>query len=452
MKLHFSSYWVRSAFYTIIQRFSLTIFGLINFIILVRVLNTRQVGTWALFLVVTSVFESTKSGLLKNAHIKYVSSDKNEENKISIASSSFLINGLISILFIIFLLFFADWMSIKLHAANDLSNTLFWFIPGLLFMIFFSHFEAIQQSFLDFKGVLAGYLTRQVFFFLCISAHLIMNRPFTLQLLAIYYSISILLGAVSLYLFSRKYIHHKFRPQKIWIRKIFGYGGYIFGSGVMSNIFANLDQLMTGAFISNTAVAFYNTASRINGLVDIPSYAAADIIFPKTSKAVVEEGNEKVKYLYERMVGILLSFTIPAAIFIIIFPKLIITIIAGSKYNDAAPILQLYMITGLMRPMQNQAANLLNSIGKPGLCFNINTISLVINLIISYFCIRYIQFYGAAIGTLIAGAIGFTIWYFVMKKEIGLHLKDVCIYIIATYKDLYAHGRGILKRNNLHSE
>ena len=88
------------------------------------------------------------------------------ENKISIASSSFLINVLISIVFILFLVFFSGWMSIKLHAGDELSSTLLWFIPGLFFMIFFSHFEAIQQSHLDFRGVLAGYLVRQLFFFL----------------------------------------------------------------------------------------------------------------------------------------------------------------------------------------------------------------------------------------------------------------------------------------------
>jgi lipopolysaccharide exporter len=452
LKLQFSSYWVRSAFYSILQRFSLTVFGLINFVILVRVLTTQQVGTWALFLAVTSVFETTKSGLLKNAHIKYVSSDDNVENKISIASSSLLINGFITIVFIIFLIFFSGWMSVKLHAGNDLSSTLLYFIPGLFFMIFFSHFEAIQQSFLDFKGVLAGYLTRQLFFFLCLVAHFVLKKPFTLQGLAMYYSIAVFLGSISLYIFSRKYIHHKFNPTKKWIKSIFGYGGYIFGSGVMSNIFSNLDQVMTGAFISSSAVAYYNAASRINGLVDIPSYAAADIIFPKTAKAVVEDGTEKVKYLYERMVGILLSFTTPAALFIIIFPKIVITVIAGSKYNEAAPILQMYMITGLMRPMQNQAANLLNSIGKPSLCFVINTVSLAINLIISYYCIRYIQFYGAAVGTLIAGAIGFTIWYFVMKKEIGLQLSKIGSYIIDSYKDIYSYGLGFYKRINLRSE
>lgn len=409
-------------------------------------------GTWALFLTVTSVFEATKTGLLKNAHVMYVSSSNNINDRVSIASSSFLINSLISIIFIIFLVFFSGWMSNKLNAGNDLSATLLRFVPGLLCMIFFSHFEAIQQSHLDFKGVLAGYLVRQACFFLFLVSNYMLDKPFTLTNLAAYLSISIFCGSIALYIFSKRYIHHLFKPTKAWIKKIFKYGGYIFGSGMMSNIFSNLDQVMTGALISNSAVAFYNTASKINGLVDVPSYAAADIIFPKTSQAAVEEGNAKVKYLYEKMVGILLSFTTPVALFIIIFPKLIITIIAGDKYVDAAPILQLYMITGLMRPMQNQAANLLNSIGKPSLCFKINTISLIINFVISYYCIKYIRFYGAAVGTLIAGAIGFTIWYFVMKKEINLHLRKIGEYILEAYKDAYAFAANFYRSARLRSE
>jgi O-antigen/teichoic acid export membrane protein len=319
-------------------------------------------------------------------------------------------------------------------------------------MVFFSHFEAIQQSHLDFKGVLVGYLVRQVLFFLCLTIHFLTGKPFLLPHLAAYLSISILAGSIVLYIYSRKYLNHNFRPEKKSIKKIFGYGGYIFGSGVMSNIFSNVDQVMTAAFISNSAVAFYNTASKINGLVDIPSYAAADIIFPKISKASSDDDSaNKVKYLYERMVGVLLSFTTPAAIFIIIFPKFVITIIAGAKYVEAAPILQLYMITGLMRPMQNQAANLLNSVGKPSLCFIINTVSLAINLVISYICLKSFGFYGAAIATLIAGGIGFTIWYFVMKKEIQLQFSNVVKYVFSTYRDMYVNAINIYRGRSLSS-
>ncbi|MGB3006852.1 MAG: oligosaccharide flippase family protein [Chitinophagaceae bacterium] len=358
MKKYFSSYWIRSAFYTFLQRFLLTFFGLINFMILIRTLPKPEMGVWILFLIITSIFETTKTSLIKNAHIRFVSSIDDNTEKTAIASSSLVINAFITTLFILFILFFSGWLSSWLKTGIELSRMLIWFIPGLTGMIFFSHFEAIQQSHLDFKGVFAGNFIRQLIFFGIIIFHFLSKTSFSLAHLALYQGGSIIAGTIVLYIYSKKYLLHIFDPTVAWVKKILGYGGYIFSSGIISNIVANIDQIMIAKFLSSSSVAYYGTASRINLLVDIPSYAASEIIFPKAARASMEEGKGKVRYLYERMVAILLCFTTPAAIFIILFPKFVILIIAGSSFYAAAPILQLYMFTGLLRPMQNQAANL----------------------------------------------------------------------------------------------
>ncbi len=412
--------------------------------VLVRVLTKAEMGTWALFLTVTTLFEATKSGLLKNAHIMYVNSSSDEYQKSAIASASFIINTVISLLFIIFILFFSGWLSMLLHASENLSVMLKWFIPGLICMVFFSHFEAIQQSFLDFKGVSAGYLVRQFIFFILIITSLFLHKDFSLQYLAIYQSVSVFLGAIVLFIYTKKYLLYQFNIQKEWINKILGYGKYIFGSGLISNIFINFDQLMTATFMSSYYVSYYNVALRINGFIDIPSYAAAQIIFPKTVRALVEEGSEKVKYLYERISGILLSFTLPIVIFIIIFPKFVITVIAGSQYVAAVPILQLYMIINLINPMQNQAANTLNSIGKAKYVFKLDVLSLLMNLGLNYLCLTIFGFYGAAIGTFITCVINALIWYFTMKKLIDINLSNVGSHIINSYKIVYAEAVKIL--------
>lgn len=446
LKKYFSSYWIRSAFYSILQRFSITLFGLVNFMVLIRSLSKPQMGVWALFLVVTSIFETTKSGLLKNAHVRYVSSSGDKLEKSVIASSSLLINGAITALFIVFICFFANWMSKRLHSGVELADMLRWFIPGLIGMVMFSHLEAIQQSHLDFKGVFAGYFVRQVAFFLVILVHAVLKIPFSLSRLAMYQSICIFLGTGVLYFYSRPYLHHRFDPTRAWIKRIIGYGGYIFSSGIVANIFSNLDQLMTAGFLSSTSVAYYSAASRINQFIDVPSYAAAEVIFPKVSQASVEDGPNKVRYLYEKMVAILLCFTIPIALFIIIFPKFVITVIAGHQYAAiSAPILQLYMLTGILRPMQNQSANLLNSIGKPALCFLINAISLAANLAINFTCLYYIGFYGAAIGTLITCVLGMTAWYIIMQRQIGTRLSTIITYMGEFYQLLYKNGMNLLK-------
>lgn len=446
MKKHFSSYWIRSAFFTILQRFSVTLFGLINFVVLIRSLSHDQMGAWALFLAITTVFETTKTSLLKNAHIRYVSSTDESTEKTTIASSSLLINASISIIFIILIAFFSGILGSWLHAGPDLVLSLKWFIPGLVCMIFFSHMEAIQQSHLDFKGVFAGYFVRQVLFFALILTTWLLHIPFSVPWLAVYQSISIAVGALVITGYSRKYIVGRFDPTKIWIKKILGYGGYIFAGGLVSNIFANVDQFMVATFkLTNAWVANYNTAFRLNQVVDIPSYAAAEVIFPKVSKASVQEGPGKVRYLYEKMVAILLSFTIPTAIIVICFPKLVIFLIAGkNNYAEAAPILQLYMVAGLLRPMQHQGANLLNSIGKTRLCFIINAVSLGVYLIINYICLSMIGSYGSAVATMITSLLGAICWYFIIKKEIGAVLPTIARHIIGYYKFFFNYGKSVL--------
>jgi lipopolysaccharide exporter len=446
LKKIFSSYWIRSAFYSILQRFSVSFFGLFNLIVLIRTLSKPEMGAWALFLVVTTIFEQTKTGLLKNAHIRYVSSSDEHSEKSAIASSSFLINASITLLFILLIALFSDWVSARLHTGKELATMLKWFIPGLICMVFFSHLEAIQQSFLDFKGVFAGYFVRQLVFFLCIAGCLVLHIHYSLVDVVLFLSVGFLLGTLVIFHYSRRYLEYRFNPTLAWIKRILGYGKYIFASGAISNIFSNLDQLMTGTFMTSSVVADYNAASRINSFLDIPSYAAADIIFPKSARASVEEGLEKVRYLFERMVGILLSFSTPIALFIIIFPRFVIWIIAGNNYLSAAPILQLYMITGLIRPMQNQSANLLNSIGKQAISFWMNTAALAVNLAINYACLKTIGYYGAAVGSTLSYSLALIAWYFLMRRLIGFHPRNIGKYMLETYITIYSFGMQLIRR------
>jgi len=446
LKNYLSSYWIRSAFFTFLQRFSLTFFGFLNLMLLTRSLSIPGMGTWALFLTITGIFETTKSNLLKNAHIRYVSGSDSTEEHIAVASSSFLINAAITLLFVLLVIFFAGWISRWFKTGAELAGMLRWFIPGMLFMVIFAHLEAVQQSFLDFKGGFAGYAVRQLSFFTIIFFYWITKRPLSLADLSMYQSITIGLGTIILYIYTRKYLHFHFNPTIPWIKKILGFGGYIFGSGLIANISNNLDQLMTGKFIDAGSVAYYNVGSRINQLVDIPSYAASEILFPKASRASVEEGLEKVKYLYEKMVAVLLAFTIPTATLIILFPHFFTYVVGGKAYARTALILQLYMITGLFRPAQNQAANLLNSIGKPGRVFIANTLYLAAFLGINYICLSSMGFYGAAVGTLITSFLGFIAWYFIMKKEIGLELPNIARYTLDVYRTLYTNGKAILAK------
>jgi len=312
-----------------------------------------------------------------------------------------------------------------------------WYSLGMLALVFFSHLEAVSQSHLDFKAIFVGYFARQALFLIIIITYQFLKLPLSLTHLALYQAASIAFGTFFLYFNSRQYLLYRFNPSLLWIKKLLNFGGYIFGIGVTSNIFTNLDQLMIARFTASTSmVATYNAATRVSGFIEVPSFAAAEILLPKVSQVDLNEGSEKVKYMYERIVAILLCITVPIALFIICFPGFVITIIAGAEYKDSSFILQMYMVAGLVRPIQNQAANMLLYIGKARLCFLLNILFLVINMALNYACFRLFGPYGAALGSVIGCFLGTIVWYTILQRSIGVNLNNVWIYAIDTYRNV----------------
>ena len=74
--------------------------------LLARHLTKNQMGIWAIFMVIITVYELSKNGLLKSAHIRFVSTSKDENEKKKIAWSSLVINLSIALLLKLFILIF----------------------------------------------------------------------------------------------------------------------------------------------------------------------------------------------------------------------------------------------------------------------------------------------------------------------------------------------------------
>ena len=91
-----------------------------------RGLSVSQMGVYAIFLVVVTVFENTKVALLKGAHIKYMSTNEDAAEKTRIASSSLLVNASISAGFIVLLVLFGPALGRVLHMGPELAVMLRW--------------------------------------------------------------------------------------------------------------------------------------------------------------------------------------------------------------------------------------------------------------------------------------------------------------------------------------
>jgi lipopolysaccharide exporter len=450
------SFWVHSIFFTLLQRLSTIFFGLVVTIILFRFFkdDKSQMGLWALFTTIVTMIETIKIGLLRNATIKFLHEPGFEESqRKQIQSASLMINIGFTILIIFLVVIFGHLLASILQVPK-LYFLLLISIPAFLLQIVFNHCDIVQQAYMQYPPIFKATLIRQgIYFAGVVVLFFFFKSHFTVISLVIIQFFALLLATIYFRYTTRKYLTSAFTYNKAIVTRLLHFGKYVFGTALFSNISRYTDHFITSA-VSNPMlgpvyVSYYNAVSRLTNMIDVPSLAAADVLFPKNSQASGTEGIEKVKYYFERMCGTLLALVIPISLFVFIFPKFIITIIAGKSYLAAVSILQVTILASTLRPIFNQFGTTMDAIGKPRINFLVNTLSMCINIVSIYLCIRFSNDeMGAAYGTVVSYILTFTVIYFTLRKSLNIKLRNILSYIIIAYKDLFRHVKEILSGAN----
>ncbi len=436
-----SSFWIHSVFFTLLNRSFLIAFGLVSYIILAKKVfpTVKEMAVWALFLTIFTLIENIKQGLLRNPMIKFLSEPEFVNHRNKIQSSSLITNILFSALIICMLFFCGNALAVWMNAPA-LYPLFRLGILVIIVLIPFNHLEVLLQAHFKFKAIFYGYLCRQGFFMISVIILLLYDKQIlTLMNLVKLQIISQLTGSLVLLYFARGYLYHSLDIDKRTILRMFNFGKYIFGTNVFSSLGKSADQFISAGLISANVVAYYNIVARINNLMDVPSFAIADVLFPKNVEAMVTSGPDKVRYYFERMVGAIVSILAPLSILIFLLPQMFITIIAGSKYYAAVPILQIVILFSILRPFFYQFGTTMDAIGKPALNFWVNLIIMVLNYAFMYIGLRYTGWLGAAYGADAAAVLSFFIMYIVLKKAVGIQIGETLKWVWKSYAEIFSY-------------
>lgn len=421
---------------SILHRFSSTLFGFLNFFILARVLPKNELGIWSIFLFVVAAFEMSKGSLLKNAHIRLILTSKNKNYK-TIAGSSILVNIIFTLFFILLILLLSPKFSNWLNTGSQLSAMLMMYIPGLISMIYFSHYEAVQQSNNNFKNGFTANLIRQLLFFLLLLVHFIRGNNIELITLVYYYTLGNFIGTLIFFILSRNYISYTFQYSLKTIREILNFGGFMMGGNIITQISSNLDQLLVSRFLSSEFVGYYGIASRVMYAVEIPMNGVSEALFPTFTKASGDGDKESFNNYLEKSIGSLIAIMMPAIIAMVYLSEIIINVIAGNNYIDANEILQIYLIITLINIFKHQSSNTLLSLGKSKLHFTITIIHFIFSIWLIYLGIKEFEYLGPAYAKLSLALVSLLMWVYLMKKLIGINLSNIILHIIGFYPTLF---------------
>ncbi|MDB5203434.1 MAG: hypothetical protein JWQ27_2843 [Ferruginibacter sp.] len=429
--------WIHSGFFSGLQKLSVPLSGLLVTMILAkRALTKEEMGVWAMFMTITSIIELIRQGLVKTSLIKFINHSLPEEEKY-VLSAALFINAFITIVTAILMFIFTPYIATLLKAP-ELKSMLYILQAGMLIMIPFSHFEWLMYGKMQFKGLFWTYLFRQGATLLFVFLVYLFEKKVSLNMLVIIYDACLLIGVIVSYRFVRPFLKSGLAITKEWVLKLLSFGKYVFASGLSTLVFRTADQMMLSPLLGTTVFnASQNIAMRFVNLSDLPSQTLGDILFPKSSSREASSNPSMIKYYYEKTVGASLCFVLPLVLFVLLFPKLIIIVLAGPEYYDAIPYLQLISVTCIYLAFLKQYGVIMDSTGKPNLNLMAITFIAIIHVSFTYFFIKYFHFLGAGYALLCSHTVGFLLTQYLLNKLYNINFLNCFKYAFQFYPEFY---------------
>jgi O-antigen/teichoic acid export membrane protein len=398
-------------------------------------LGPKEFGVWGLFMVISSIVESARIALIKNAFMRFThQTDEKEQGRLQSAALilSLAISLSLSLLSLLLSRQVAGWLKAPL-----LSEILQLYSVTLLMSSLFSHFEMLLNARMNFKGICWMYCVRQGILALFIIVYFVFKLPIDSFLLSIFYLFSVVVGTVTGFAYARPYLKWDFKNYTGWLGRLASFGKYVFGNSISSLLFRSTDNFITSTYFGTAVSAYYNSCWRISNLVDLPSQVFADTLFPKAAKYNSSDRGA-IKNMYEKTVGAIMIFSIPALIVIVSVPTLILHILAGNQFIVAAPILRITAFFGFSLPFLKQFGIIMDATGHPDISFRIMFLALCLNIVANLAGVHFFGIIGAALGTAFTYTVIFVITQVILYKRFNIRLINVFKNTVGFYGEIIA--------------
>jgi O-antigen/teichoic acid export membrane protein len=313
---------------------------------------------------------------------------------------------------------------------------------NIVLLIPFNHCEIILQSEYRFDSIFRAAFIRQGLFFTGVAIiYFFFPQHFTLINVLMTQIFTLTVSLIYLYSKTSPLLLKKFVYDADLALRFFHFGKFTFGTNLFAGLSRSFDHFITAAVLGpaqgKTFVAYYNTVARINNMVDVPSLAAADVLYPKNVEALEKEGIQKVKYYFEQVTGTIIAFILPVSIVIFLFPEFVIYVVAGPDYYPAVTILQLTILFSMARPLSYQFGSTLDAIGKPGLNFSVNILLMALNMALTIVFLKMYGGIGAAYATIIYYSVTMITMLVILKKYINIEAGNILRYTWKRYSDVF---------------
>jgi len=348
--------------------------GLFIFMILARILQPSDFGSWALFISFSGLFEIIKTGLIRQALVHQLS-DGNTLLQNELLSSARLINLLLSLLLGI-LVFMVSYF------VNEPSLQVFLkYYPVLVIVTAGQQFDTWKSHALG-KFIRMNFIRFGLNFFFLSFLAMAYFKPELANIEAIvtaYLAINALISVVSWITSSRHHSLLKATKSTTWSLLQFGKSSVATLAG--ANLLKSADNIIIGVLLGTEAVAIYAIPLKAMDLLEIPLRGFGMTAFRKLSNFHHTGQYEQFKSLLKQNVAMLSLAFLPVGVFIFIFPNLVINLLSGAQYEQSAGLMMLFVFPMVLLPLDKFIGLSLDALGQPQINATKVWIMVVVNIV-----------------------------------------------------------------------
>lgn len=204
---------------------------------------------------------------------------------------------------------------------------------------------------------------------------------------------------------------------------------------ILTSMYTTFNVVYLGFVAGDTQVGYYTTATKLYSIILSLFTAFTTVMLPRISSLLSEGDIQHFKALIGKSLSILITFSIPAIIFTVIFANQIILLISGDGYGGAVVpmriVMPLILVIGLEQILVIQ---ILMPMKKDKIIFINSIVGAILGVLLNIFFVRQFQSIGSSAVWLTCEIVILTLSFIGVKRALefkfpfGELIKNILFY------------------------
>lgn len=412
---------VKNTIFTVNVRIAILISGIINSVIIARILGPEGNGIYSLVVLLPTILLIFSDFGISSASVYYISKKKYFPSEVFGMNIiySILVGTILILVGLIITYFFNNKLFPGIERKYLLIALLV--IPIQIFFLLAINILLGLQKIKEYNLI----ILINNYIFLVLIAIFLLKFHFGITAAIVTNITSILIASIILYFFIKYHVGKAtFTLNKKRVKDFFSYGINIYIKTVLTFLQSKLGIILLNIFLNPTAVGLYSVGITITEKIQIISQSVNILIFPKISS----ESNKKIVKEFTPLVCrniLFITFLIVLTLFFV--SKQIIIFLYSKQFLKSIVPFQILLI-GIVSASGNEIifTDLMGR-GKPFLITPVCIFSIILNLMLNILLIPRLGIIGAAWSLVITYTLNFLITLIIYIRISGNKINDIIL-------------------------